>query len=148
MAFKYLVISYLENIRRPRNADQTNTIPEFAYILRGRTFLVCQSSISDTANRMQTLHHGSPKYLTTASVPHEFDFCLCMWFSGPTNEALQCAIPSHSNSSSNVIYGVTARDLATDHAKSTQAPGAGMLNYPAHKLNFHSLPATTQPWAE
>jgi hypothetical protein len=101
MAFKYLVISYLENIRRPRNADQTNTIPEFAYILRGRTFLVCQSSISDTANRMQTLHHGSPKYLTTASVPHEFDFCLCMWFSGPTNEALQCAIPSHSNSSSN-----------------------------------------------
>jgi hypothetical protein len=48
----------------------------------------------------------------------------------------------------NVIYCVTAHDLATDHAKSTQAPGAGMLNYPTHKLNFHSLPATTQPWAE
>ena len=47
----------------------------------------------------------------------------------------------------NVIYGVIAHDLATDHAKSTQAPGAGMLNYPTHKLNFHSLPATTQPWA-
>jgi len=49
---------------------------------------------------------------------------------------------------SNVIYGVTARHLATDHAKSTQASGAGMLNYPAHKLSFHSLPTTTQPWAE
>ena len=55
---------------------------------------------------------------------------------------------SEWGSDHNVIYGVTARDIATDHAESTQAPGAGMFNYPAHKLNFHSLPATTQPWAE
>jgi len=48
----------------------------------------------------------------------------------------------------NLIFGVTAHDLATDHVKSTQAPGAGILNYPAHKLNFHSYPATTQPWEE
>jgi hypothetical protein len=48
----------------------------------------------------------------------------------------------------NVFCLVTGHDIATDHTKYTQAPGAGMLNYPAHKLNFHSLPATTQPWAE
>jgi len=57
-------------------------------------------------------------------------------------------VMEHFRFRNNVFYGLTAHGLATDHAKKHASARSRVVNYPAHKLNFHSCPATTQPWEE
>jgi hypothetical protein len=53
-----------------------------------------------------------------------------------------------ANKDTNVFYWLTAHGLATDHPKQHVWVSSRVVNYDAHIPNFHSCPATTQPWEE
>jgi hypothetical protein len=95
--------------------------------------------------------------VTWSRLPNFRRLVVYSWWWWLVSESSDCRMPSGLIWSSlicylftacNVFYGLTAHGLATDHAKKHASAWGRVVNYPTHKLNFHSCPATAQPWEE